>query len=314
MASMGNIFTVDASDPDFIAALDAEQRLFAYYGIEAKSQYVELPGLGIKLRISGMGSGKPVVIIPGNVGEAFPLAPLMAELKGRRIIAVNRPGGGGSDGVNYLNVDFREFTVRWITALLDILKLDKVPIIAHSIGGHMSLLMALDKPERVSALVLPGVPGQVPGTKPPIFISALAIPGLDRIISIFSRQKPGRPLGTLTLMGHSQSTVDRLPGTMADCYYHFGRIPNAKALSRSFVRCLLRPGVRLTPEQLSGIRQPAIFLWGTNDNFSTVAKGQKVAGMLPAACFISIQGGGHLPWLDSPAECGRLIRAFLSDY
>jgi len=311
---MGNIFRVDVNNSDFIAALDAERRLFAYYGLEARSQYIELPGLGIKVRISEIGSGKPVVIIPGNVGEVFPLAPLMAELKGRRIIAVNRPGGGGSDGVNYLNVNFREFTVQWLTALLDTLKLDEVPIIAHSIGGHMSLLMALDKPERVSALVLPGVPGQVPGTRPPLFLIALGIPGLDRILNIFSPQKSGRTLRPLSLMGHSPSTIAGLPGAMSDCYYYFGRIPDAKVLSRSFIRSLTRPGISLTPEQLGGVKQPALFLWGTNDNFSTVAKGQKVAGMLPAGRFMAIQGGGHLPWLDSPAECGWLIMEFLSDY
>ena len=307
------VFKLDEKDPNAVAAFDAERRLFAACGLEAKTSYVELPGLGIRLRISEIGSGKPVVIIPGNVGDAFPLAPLMAELKGRRIIAVNRPGGGGSDSIDYLNVDFREFTIQWLTALLDVLKLEKVPILAHSIGGHMSLLMALDKPERVSALVLPGVPGKVPGVRPPFFLIAMAIPGLNRIFSsAFSPRKPEEALKVFSLMGHSPETIARLPEAMADCYFYFGRLHQAQA--RNFMKRITRPDVGIKPEQLKSIKQPTMFLWGSKDTFGTVEAGRKIADLMPSATFHTIEGGGHLPWLDNVAEVSRLTLEFISDY
>jgi hypothetical protein len=84
--------TLDPHDPPVVAARKAEIDLFAYYGLEAKDHYIAVPGHALKIRISEMGSGDPVLIVPGNTGDVFPLAALLAEIKGRRI---NRPAGKG---------------------------------------------------------------------------------------------------------------------------------------------------------------------------------------------------------------------------
>jgi pimeloyl-ACP methyl ester carboxylesterase len=57
-----------------------------------------------------------------------------------------------------------------------------------------------------------------------------------------------------------------------------------------------------------------MFLWGTNDPFGSVDTGRYISEIMPSSEFHAIQGGGHLPWLDNPAECGRLTRNFLSNY
>ena len=75
-----------------------------------------------------------------------------------------------------------------------------------------------------------------------------------------------------------------------------------------------RPEIRISAEQLQHVRQPTMFLWGTNDPFGRVEIGRQISKNLPCAEFHAIQGGGHLPWLDNPADCGRLTRDFLSDY
>jgi pimeloyl-ACP methyl ester carboxylesterase len=42
-----------------------------------------------------------------------------------------------------------------------------------------------------------------------------------------------------------------------------------------------------------------------------VKTGEKIAAALPSSVFHTVSGGGHLPWLDSPEQCGKLIVAFL---
>jgi 2-hydroxy-6-oxonona-2,4-dienedioate hydrolase len=44
---------------------------------------------------------------------------------------------------------------------LDSLGIDRVPIVAHSMGGHWSQWFAMDRSDRATALALLGVPGNV---------------------------------------------------------------------------------------------------------------------------------------------------------
>src|SRR5450432_3714939 len=124
--------TLDDSDPKVIAARNAERELFRFYGLDAKEHYIILPEQGIKVRVLETGEGEPMVIVPGNTGDAFVLASLLAELKGRRIFAINRPGGGLSEGMDHTTVNIREFAHQSLTTVLEALGLKNVDVVAHS--------------------------------------------------------------------------------------------------------------------------------------------------------------------------------------
>ncbi len=214
-----HVLTLEEDDPRVVAARNAEQQLFAFYGLEASTRFVHLPRFGIRIRVTEIGSGKPVLIVPGNTGDVFPLAPLMAELLGRRIIAVNRPGGGMSEGMDHRTVvDFRKFAVETLISVLDALELESVPIVAHSIGGHWSLWLALDRPERVTALTLLGVPGNLISTGPPLALRLLSVPGLNRLLFGIVMLAVSRR--------HSSETSTSVSAAMAACRYHFQRLPH----------------------------------------------------------------------------------------
>ena len=315
------VLTLDENDPSVIAARNAEQQLFAFYGLKASTRFIHLPRSGLRLRITEVGSGKPVLFVPGNNGDTFPLAPLMAELQGRRIIAVNRPGGGMSEGMDHRTVDFREFAVETLVAVLDALELESAPIVAHSIGGHWSLWLALDRPERVTALTLLGVPGSLINTCPPFALRLLSLPLLNGLLfnAIMSRSTPDQTFKSLAFTGHSPETRASLPKAMADCFYTFQQLPHARISSLSLMEKTnrlrgARPEITLSAEQLKRVQQPTMFLWGTNDPFGSSETGRSISRIMPAAEFHALQGGGHLPWLDNPAECGRLIQDFLASY
>lgn len=288
------------------------------YGLDAKTHHIPFGDCGYKIRVTEIGTGKPVVIVPGNTGDAFPLIPLMAQLTGRRIIAINRPVGGMSDGMDHRHIDFRKFAVATVTSVLDAFELKCVPIIAHSIGGHMSILTAIDQPERVSALVLLVVPGNLVSTSPPIALRALSIPGINRLLyQLVMPKKPDKSLGSLGFMGHPPETLAKLPAEFADCYYYFQQLPNYKTSSLSLMQRInslrgSQPDVVLHEEDLKQVRQPAMFLWGTNDPFGSVDTGEKIASCFQQPEFHMIQNAGHLPWLDRPEECGSLAMKFIS--
>jgi 2-hydroxy-6-oxonona-2,4-dienedioate hydrolase len=311
--------TLNNTDPLVIAARNAEQQLFDFYGLKAKTHEVPLTGLGIKMRISEIGTGEPVLIVPGNTGDSFPLAPLLAELEGRRLIVLNRPGGGLSEGMDHSKVNFREFAVKTLTAVLDAFGLERVPIIAHSIGGHWSLWMAMDKPERVSALVLLGVPGNIINTGPPFAMRLLSVPILNKILfSLIIPRSPKESLRGLSFMGHSPEVLAHLPEAMADCYYHFQHLPHYQVSSLSLMEqgglFAAKSKILITAEQLKKIQQPVMFLWGTNDPFGSADTGRKIAALIPVSEFNPVPNGGHLPWLDDPAGCGEKALKFLANH
>jgi 2-hydroxy-6-oxonona-2,4-dienedioate hydrolase len=309
--SQHQILTLDEHDPRVIAARNAEERLFACYGLEARTRFVFLPHQGIRIRVTEFGTGEPVLIVPGNTGDAFPLVPLMAELRGRRIIAVNRPGGGMSEGMDHRTIaDFRKFAVETLTTVLDALELESVPVVAHSMGGHWSIWLALDRPERVTSLTLLGVPGNLISTGPPFVLRLLSVPGLNRLLF---------GIVILAIRRQSSETGTSVSAAMAACRYHFQQLPHYRISTLSLMERTNRlrgprPENRINEEQLRQVQQPTQFLWGTNDPFGSSETGRHIAQLLPHAEFHAIQGAGHLPWLSNLAECGQLIRNFLANH
>jgi pimeloyl-ACP methyl ester carboxylesterase len=264
------------------------------------------------------GDGPPVLIVPGNTGDSFPFAPLIARLSGYQLIALNLPGGGLSEGMDYRTVPYRALANETLGAVLDYLELDRVPIISHSMGSHRSLWFAMDQSERVERLVLLGVPGNVLGCRPPLALRITSIPGINRAVFPFAIPKrPGQALRGLSFMGHGQRTVSALPREMAECYYRFQHLPHYRisALSLMEATCSLfgsRPKIRIREQDLRRVRRPTLLIWGSSDPFGSVEDGQEIASYIEGSRFAALDGAGHLPWLDEPALCAEKIREFLS--
>jgi 2-hydroxy-6-oxonona-2,4-dienedioate hydrolase len=298
--------TLDAHDLSVIAARKAEIELYAYYGLEPKDHYIAMPGQALKIRISEMGSGNPVLIVPGNTGDVFPLAALLTQIKGRRIIALNRPGGGLSEGMDHTQVDIRDFAVKTLVATMDAFHLDQVDIVAHSMGAHWSLWTAMDRPERVRSLTLLGNPGNVMKGKPPLMMRLMMLRPLIKIA--FKFMKNSDKLRFLKFMGSSRETIDALPKEIRRAYYCFGQLPHYFI---SLTSLLQNAAPAIDEQQLSQVKQPAQLLLGDKDTFASVATGRSIAAAMRSCAFHVIKDGSHLPWLEKPAECGKLINEFL---
>jgi 2-hydroxy-6-oxonona-2,4-dienedioate hydrolase len=306
-----NKLTLDPNDPKVVQAKNAEKALFDFYGLEATDHYIHLPKQNIKVRVSEIGSGKPVVIVPGNTGDVFPLSSLLAQLKGRRIIAVNRPGGGLSEGMDYNLVDMRQFAIETLDTVFEAFHLEKADIVAHSIGAHWSVLLAMERPSRVRKLILLGNPGNIMGGKPPLIVRLMAKPPFGKlIIKMMMQTGKTKALNMLTRIGHSKDAIARLPHQLADAYYYFKHLPHYIISGISMLQNAM-PSIDAV--QLKKLSQPTALLLGTNDNFASQDLGQKLVAEMPKGVFYSIKDSGHLPWLESPEECGRLIRNFIDN-
>jgi pimeloyl-ACP methyl ester carboxylesterase len=101
------------------------------------------------------GKGPPLVMIHGLMGSSRNLTyALSGQLRERfRVITVDRPGSGYSTRHSGTAADLPA-QARQMAAFIKTLDLDKPLVLGHSLGGAISLALALDHPHAVSGLIL----------------------------------------------------------------------------------------------------------------------------------------------------------------
>lgn len=318
MTNQPAITRINLEDPRSKAALDAERRVFAHYGLDYKSHFVEMSQPNLRLRVLEVGTGKPLLMVPGGTGDAMFFAAIMAELKGWRLIAINRPGGGLSDGVDHRQVNVRQLAVDTLQTAADEFGLDRVPIVCNSMGGLWSFWYALEYPERVTKMVQMGCPALILNTSAPFFMRLLGVPGINRFIaSSMQPESIETALDGLRFQGSSQEDINRMPDIAAEVVYHFFNLPTFLDSWKTLVAAVAtltgaRSRYQLGDDQLRQVQQPIHFIWGQNDPFGDLSVARQATRIIPQATLHEMPVG-HLPFLDKPEETGRAIRSFLEE-
>lgn len=105
------------------------------------------------LRVEVVGTGRPVVMIPGLNSAASTWTETCAALQpGVQCHIVQLPGFAGTPAVATDN--FMAGMRDRLLAYLDDRKLEKPVVIGHSLGGALALQMAAEKPGRIERLVI----------------------------------------------------------------------------------------------------------------------------------------------------------------
>ena len=128
---------MEAMEPAIGAARNAERELWQHYGLAMVERFIEIqnPGLRVRMLECGNPSAEPLIFVQGGLGEACGWASLMAKLTDFRCITLDRPGGGLSDGVDFLEVDVRTLAVDVLQTVLDAAGVHQAAFVANSMGG-----------------------------------------------------------------------------------------------------------------------------------------------------------------------------------
>ncbi len=106
-----------------------------------------------RIRYSDSGSGRAVVLLHGFLENRTMWSDFTPELsKGKRVVAIDLPGHGDSDCFGYIHS--MELMAEAVMAVLDELKLRKVVLVGHSMGGYVALALAEINPDRIKGLCL----------------------------------------------------------------------------------------------------------------------------------------------------------------
>lgn len=280
----------------------AESRFWDHYGLEPVEHLVEINDPTCRLRIQEVGSGVPVLFIHGTGGSGAYFAPLLEELTGYRCMALDRPGWGGSDPVEYPDLGYGAFIAGLLAQLLDALDIGQVHVIGASIGNTWALRLATEHPDRVASVALLGGAPLVPEIQVPRFIKLLRSP-LGHVISrvrFTGKMETNQSRG----LGHGPSLDDgRMPDAFVNWKVEMSNTTEWRKHERDMVRSIVgrhgwKPGLTFTPTELSAITVPVLMLFGTEDPVGSPETWRTFTDYIPNSELTLIQDAGHLLWFD----------------
>lgn len=270
------------------------------------------PGRRTSYLEAGPPDGRPLLMLHGLGATNASMLPLIAELAGEyRVIAPDLPGFGGSDAP--LARYDAPFFARWVDGLLDGLGIDAAVVAGNSLGGRVSLEVALALPHRVRALVL--------------LTPALAFRKLRQLVPAVTLVRP--EIAWLPTVMPPRWLVNRQlrllfaqPRRLPDSWYdaavdEFLRVFRSPRHRVAFFAALRHIyldspfGEEGFWSRLRALGIPALFLWGARDLLVPHGFERHVLDAVPAAQSVVIPDCGHVPQFEHPRLTAELVRGFL---
>ena len=289
---------------------EAESNLFAVLDAEVEEHFLDLERTDLRVRLLSHGSGEPLLLLHGVSSMAAAWAPLFAELRGFRLLAIDLPGHGLSDPFRYRRGRVREHSHRLIDDVVDALGLDDVPMVGHSLGGMFALWHAAAGSERISEAFAVGAPAvALPGVRVRMPLSLLTVLGLG--VAVLRSPSPRRVYRRMLAQGLGSAEVRRAPDSLIEALRLSARRPENARTVASLMRSIdrfRRPRSEsvLTAEELSAIGVPTTFILGSDDPYLSPRDARPSIAQIPNATVHELPAG-HGPWLVDPARVAGLI-------
>jgi pimeloyl-ACP methyl ester carboxylesterase len=294
---------------------ERERALWDHYGLAPTERLIEIASPQVRLRVVEVGSGEPILFVPGTAGVGPSWGALIAQLAGYRSIMLDRPGWGLSEPIDFSKHEYRRVVVDVLRGVLDELGLERVHVVGASVGSNWALRLAQAEPSRVRRLVLLGAAPLSEELGPPPFFKLLVTPIGAIMVRLPSNPKQIRSI--LRGLGHGPSLdAGRIPDVYIDWRVAFDRLTHSMRNERDMVRTMIargrwRPEITIPADELRQIQALTLFVFGTCDDAGSVDLWGRFAGHLPNGRLMVLNEGGHLPWLDDPEKVGSEVRACL---
>jgi proline iminopeptidase len=271
---------------------------------------------GVRLHYETSDGGTPGVVVPGGIVFRRDFAPLTqshsvlfydVRHRGRSDPAAEAPGlaRGILDDLDDLEEVRRHFGI------------GSVAVIGHSYLAVLAALYALEHPTAVARVVQLGPLEPNPGHPYPAHLTGhddVSLEVFARLEHLRSERGGADPVefcrrfwSVLRLL----YVTDAKDAHRAD----WGRceLVNERAFMRYWME-VVQPSLRaldLSKERLSALRAPVLTIHGTRDRCAPYAGGRDWAMRLGNARLLTVEGAGHAPWIEAPAQVFRTLETFL---
>jgi pimeloyl-ACP methyl ester carboxylesterase len=298
--------------------------LAAFSGATARRIEKAVPRDGALMEVGGDrihyvdkgGSGPAIVLIHGLGGQMRNFARSMVDdlAKDYRVVLVDRPGSGFSVRAAGASVNLRAQAAT-MAEFIGKLGLEKPLLVGHSLGGALSLAIALHHPEVVGglALVAPLTQAQQIEDVPPVFKGlVIRSPAVRRAVS----WTIATPVGMMKAEAALREIFAPDPVPPEFGVEGGGLLamrPNNFYASSSDL-CDLEHELEPMVERYPSLSIPVGILYGRGDNLLAPAvHGERTASAIPGAEIELVDGGHMLPFTapDTTAAFVRRVAARL---
>ena len=211
--------------------------------------------------------------------------------RGGRVFALDLPGHGQSEKRVEAGVDG---LVDTLDAFMDAVGVDSAHLVGHSMGGAISAMLALKKPEKAKSLTLVDSAGL--GTE-------INSGYIDGFISAETRRELKPVVGDLF------ADKDLVSRQLIDDLLKFKRLDGVDEALRSIAASAFDGGRQI--KDLAGDIEssdiPVLVIWGDEDAIIPAAH----ADAVPRASVEVLPGVGHMPQMEAAGKVNGLIRAFV---
>ena len=248
------------------------------------------------------GSGPPILFLHG-FGAAIDwwddVAPALAA--DHRVIRLDLIGHGGTEAprTGYTIVRQAELA----SAILDKLGVERVTVVAHSMGGEVATALADRKPERIERMILIDCPPTA-GTSFTTLTEAYLAPGLGELLSHFRSDAAIR-------RGLAQGFAPHFP--VPEKFVADFKQLTYEAFRTAHDESIAYRKAKAPYERLAALKPvpPLLAIFGAEDAI-VPPDHAKLWTNVPGARVEMIAGSGHSPMVEAPAKTLELIRGFLA--
>ena len=264
---------------------------------------------GARLHYLDQGSGPAIVMIHGLAGQAKHFTHSLVDrlAADHRVIVVERPGSGWSDAAPGASHAIRA-QAAVIAAFIRKLELQRPLVVGHSLGGAVSLALALDHPDVVGGLALIAPLTQVVAEASPVF-APLMIP------SAAVRRLVAWTLAAPVSIARSSKALETVFGpeaAPADFADRGGGMLGLRPRAFMAASADLMAAAEDLPgmvERYPSITAPVGVLYGRGDRLLDAAlHGEGLVRQLPSVDLEVVEGAGHMLPITRPELCDAFIR------
>ena len=270
---------------------------------------------GVRMCVSELGAGRPVLLLHGNPSWSFLYRKVAAALAGAppvgpplRLVMPDLIGLGLSDKPRDPGVHTIEQHARWLGALLDELRLGPLVLVVQDWGGPIGMRAMVERPGELAGLVVLNTVLSPPraGFRPSAFHRFARLP----LVSGAAFRGLGFPQNA---MWAAQGERASIRGDVARAYRHplrrmrdrIAPLALARMVPDGFEHPSIEP-LRRVQELAEGFRGPAAIVWGDRDPILGRARSW-IAHLLPHAPVTQTRAG-HFLQEEVPDEIAAAVR------
>ena len=227
----------------------------------------------------------PILLIHGAGGSRLDWPGALRRIPGRQVLTVDLPGHGKSTGPGREQI--ADYAAD-VAGLLAGLAIPRVVVVGHSMGGAVTLRLALSYPDRVAGLVLLGSGARL-RVHPDILKLVVSDPASTTAFIVAQEYASGTAQASLDRGQRLLQAVDPtvIYGDYSACD-HFDVMA-----------------------ELGQIAAPTLVIVGAEDRFTPVKYGEYLARNIPRAQLLVIERAGHMVMLEQPEVVSKAVQEWL---